>query len=83
MNESRATGSSLIQNESARLTALPFGEFLCSLDLISDEQLLQALGDHWSNGGNIGTAICRQGFLEREELERQATIYHSLDTVEI
>ena len=66
-----------------RLTALPFGEYLCAQALISEEQLLQALGDHWSNGGNIGAAICRQGFLPREELERQAAIYHSLETVEI
>lgn len=73
----------MIQNQTARLTALPFGEFLCSQELISEEQLLQALGDHWSNGGNIGAAICRQGFLERDELERQAKIYHSLETVEI
>ena len=75
--------SNSIQDQGARLTALPFGEYLCSQELISEEQLLQALGDHWSNGGNIGAAICRQGFLEREELERQATIYHSLETVEI
>ncbi len=73
----------MAQGQGARLTPLPFGEFLCSQELISEEQLLQALGDHWSNGGNIGAAICRQGFLGRDELEKQATIYHSLDTVEI
>ena len=65
------------------LTQLPFGEYLCTRELISEEQLLQALGDHWSNGGNIGAAICRQGFLDRDQLEREAAIYHSLETVEI
>jgi hypothetical protein len=83
MNDSRGSELNSAQTQGARLTALPFGEFLCSQELISEEQLLQALGDHWSNGGNIGTAICRQGFLQRDEVERQAIIYHSLDTVEI
>jgi hypothetical protein len=83
MNDSRTPLQNSAQGEAARLTALPFGEFLCSQELISEEQLLEALGDHWSNGGNIGAAICRQGFLEREEVEKQAAIYHSLETVEI
>ncbi len=83
MNSHQNAEPNSIQDQGASLTALPFGEFLCSQELISEEQLLQALGDHWSNGGNIGAAICRQGFLEREELERQAKIYHSLETVEI
>lgn len=65
------------------LRAIRFGEFLCERALISEEQLLQALGDHWSNGGNIGTAVCRQGFLNREEIEIEAEVYHSLDTIEV
>lgn len=68
---------------SARLTAIRFGEFLCQQKLISEEQLLEALGDHWSNGGTIGTAICRQGFMDRELVEHQARLYHSLETIEI
>ncbi|HLU66062.1 MAG TPA: hypothetical protein VKZ63_07290 [Kofleriaceae bacterium] len=52
-------------------------------NLISDEQLLAALGDHWSNGGTIGAAISRSGFLPPEEIERQAALYHALDVVEI
>ena len=66
-----------------RLTRIRFGEFLCQRNLISEEQLLEALGDHWSNGGNIGSAVHRQGFLDRDEIERQADAYHSLDTVEV
>jgi hypothetical protein len=67
----------------ARLTPIRFGEFLCQRDLITEEQLLEALGDHWSNGGKIGTAVGRQGFLDFDEIERQAAAYHSLETVEI
>jgi len=74
----RATGSGAV-----RLTAIRFGEYLCQRELITEEQLLEALGDHWSNGGNIGAAVRRQGFLDSEEIERQAAAYHSLDTVEI
>ncbi len=70
-------------SHSVRLIAIRFGEFLCQQDLITEEQLLEALGDHWSNGGNIGTAVHRQGFLAREEIERQAAAYHSLETVEV
>ncbi len=65
------------------LREIRFGEFLCEQSLISEEQLLQALGDHWSNGGTIGKAIARQGFLPADEIERQASAYHSLDVVEI
>ncbi len=76
MSEPPSTGS-------ARLTSIRFGEYLCQRQFISEEQLLEALGDHWSNGGNIGAAICRQGFMDRNELEQQARLYHSIDTVEI
>ncbi|MCP4449654.1 MAG: hypothetical protein GY811_30635 [Myxococcales bacterium] len=74
----RAEGS-----QATRLTPIRFGEFLCQRELITEEQLLEALGDHWSNGGNIGSAIRRQGFLDLEEIEREAVAYHSLDTVEV
>ena len=67
----------------ARLLPIRFGEFLCELDLISDEQLLDALGDHWVNGGKIGLAIVRRGFLSTAEVERQAALYHDLDVIEI
>lgn len=66
-----------------RLQRIRFGEYLCEKALISEEQLLAALGDHWSNGGSIGAAICRHGFLDRAEVERQAAEYHALDVVEV
>lgn len=65
------------------LQRVRFGEFLCEQAIISDEQLLAALGDHWSNGGRIGAAIARGGFLSPEEIELHAARYHDLDLVEI
>lgn len=65
------------------LERVRFGEFLREESLITDEQLIAALGDHWSNGGRIGEAIARAGFLTADEVERQAHRYHGLDVVEI
>jgi len=65
------------------LVTLRFGEFLFQQDLITEEQLLQALADHWSNGGNIGSAINRQGFLSEFQIEEQAHAYHALELVEV
>jgi hypothetical protein len=65
------------------LKRIRFGEYLVEKNLISDEQLLAALGDHWSNGGSIGAAITRSGFLPPGEVERQAALYHDLDVIEI
>ena len=66
-----------------RLEPIRFGEFLCQRRLITDEQLLDALGDHWAHGGLIGAAIWRRGYLEAEEIERQAAAYHGLQVVEV
>ena len=71
------------QTPTAHLLPIRFGEFLCERALITDEQLLDALGDHWVNGGKIGAAIARRGFLSQDEIERQAADYHGLDVIEI
>lgn len=65
------------------LQRIRFGEYLVEKNMLSDEQLLAALGEHWSNGGRIGAAISRAGFLPPEEIERQAALYHDLDVIEI
>jgi len=65
------------------LERIRFGEFLVEKKLLNDEQLLEALAEHWSNGGNIGAAISRAGFLPPEEIERQAALYHGLDVIEV
>lgn len=69
--------------DQARLLPIRFGEFLRERRLLTDEQLLDALGEHWSNGGRIGSAIARRGYLSREEIEQQAEAYHTLDVIEI
>ena len=65
------------------LQRIRFGEYLVEKNMLSDEQLLAALAEHWSNGGRIGAAITRSGFLPAEEIERQAALYHDLDVIEI
>jgi hypothetical protein len=65
------------------LQRIRFGEFLRDQNLIDDEQLIAALGDHWSNGGTIGAAIARHGFLSPIEVEQQARRFHNLNVVEI
>jgi hypothetical protein len=67
----------------AQLATIRFGEFLYERKLLNDEQLLDVLGDHWSNGGRIGTAVVRRGILSPEEIERQAALYHGLEVFEI
>lgn len=65
------------------LVPIRFGEFLCERNFITDEQLLDALGDHWSNGGKLGSAIARRGFMSADEVEQAASAYHDLETIEI
>jgi hypothetical protein len=65
------------------LKHIRFGEFLYERNLLTDEQLLEALADHWSNGGRIGTVIGLLGFLSPQEVERQASAYHGLEVVEV
>jgi len=78
-----AQGSVAVTVDPPVLISVRFGEFLCQRKRISEEQLVGALADHWSNGGRIGAAICRLGFLEHAEIESEAKAFHSLDTVEV
>jgi len=66
-----------------QLKAIRFGEFLYEQDLITDEQLLDALGAHWAGGERIGRVIAERGYVPPEEVERQAALYHGLDVIEI
>ena len=72
----------------ATLEPVRFGEFLLHRNLISDEQWLCALAAHWSAAGSrrlpIGSTIVANGFLAREEVEREARAFHEdIDVVEI
>jgi len=72
----------------ATLEPVRFGEFLLLRNLISDEQWLAALADHWSAASaarrSIGTTIVSKGFLAPEIVERAAREFHDeIDVVEI
>jgi hypothetical protein len=65
------------------LEPIRFGEFLLERRAIDDEQLLDALADHWAHGGRLGAAVARRGYLTGAEVERLAAEYHSIDLVEV
>ena len=70
----------------ATLEPVRFGEFLRDRHLISDEQWLAALADHWSsaNRRRIGTTIILNGFLSEEIVEAEARAFHDdLDVIEV
>jgi hypothetical protein len=83
MDRAGGSGTSGVIAPRRTLERIRFGEFLVEKKLLSDEQLIAALAEHWSNGGNIGSAISRAGFLPPDEIERQAALYHGLDVIEI
>jgi len=73
----------------ATLEPVRFGEFLRDRHLITDEQWLAALAQHWSEPlvgrrRMIGATIVENGFLSAEVVEREARIFHDdLDVVEV
>lgn len=72
----------------ATLEPVRFGEFLLHKHLISDEQWLAALAEHWSASGRnrkpIGTTIVANGFLAREIVEREARAFHEdIEVIEV
>lgn len=73
----------------ATLEPVRFGEFLRDRNMISDEQWLAALAEHWSEpfGGRhklIGTTIIENGYLPAEVVEAEARVFHDdLDVVEV
>ena len=83
MNTSRT------QAPAATLEPVRFGEFLRDRHLISDEQWIAALAQHWSEPLDgrrrlIGTTIIENGFLPAEVVEAEARVFHDdLEVVEI
>ena len=66
------------------LETIRFGEYLREKQLLTEEQLIDALAAHWSERrGRLGHAIVDLGFLSREEVERHARTYHALAVIEI
>jgi nucleoside-diphosphate-sugar epimerase len=69
----------------ATLEPVRFGEFLLLRNLISDEQWLAALAEHWSttpgsSRRSIGATIMANGFLPKDVIERAmqgvGVVYH-------
>ncbi len=64
----------------ATLEPVRFGEFLRDRQLISDEQWLAALAEHWSEPLRgrrlIGTTIIENGYLAAEIVEAEARVFH-------
>ena len=72
--------------QQATLEPVRFGEFLRDRNMISDEQWLAALADHWSapTRRRIGLAIVENGFLTLEAVEAEARVFHDdLDVIEV
>lgn len=72
----------------ATLEPVRFGEFLLHRNLISDEQWLAALAEHWSSVGSarrpIGTTIWANGYLAKDIVEREARTFHDdIEVVEV
>ena len=72
----------------ATLEPVRFGEFLLLRNMITDEQWLAALAEHWSAAGpsrrSIGRTIVANGFLAQEAIDRAAREFHDeIDVVEI
>jgi hypothetical protein len=65
------------------LEPIRFGEYLLERKLISDGEYLDALADHFANGGRFGSALARRGILSADAVERFAAEYHSLRVVEV
>lgn len=69
----------------ATLEPVRFGEFLRERSLITEEQWLAALAQHWSAPlrRRIGATIVERGYLTADVVEAAARAYHELDVVEV
>jgi hypothetical protein len=58
-----------------------FGEFLIERKLINEQQLLDALAEHWMTGCRIGESVAKKGYVPAPEIERLAGEFQNLTTV--
>lgn len=65
----------------ARLERVRFGDFLVEKKAISEQQLLDALADHWMSGGRLGESLAKKGYLASADVERLAREFESISTV--
>ncbi len=67
----------------ATLETIRFGEYLLERRAITDGEYLDAVADHYANGGRFGLALCRRGIMSADQVERFAAEYHALRVVEV
>ena len=78
-----------VASSAATLEPVRFGEFLLFRNLISDEQWLAALAEHWSSSAvgryrRIGATIVDHGFLALDVVEAEAKVFHDeIDVIEV
>jgi hypothetical protein len=58
-----------------------FGDFLLERKVISEQQLLDALAEHWMTGGRLGESVAKKGYLQTIEVEQLASEYQNLQTI--
>jgi hypothetical protein len=68
-----------------RLKEIRFGEYLLDRQAITEEQFLDALAEHWADGGRtkFGVAVSRRGFLPADAIEALAAEYHAIKVVDV
>ena len=64
-----------------KLQPVRFGDFLVERKAIDEEQLLDALAEHWITGVRIGETVAKKGYLPPTEVERLLREFESLNTV--
>lgn len=64
-----------------KLKPIRFGDYLVERAAITEEQLLDALADHWATGRRLGESIVHRGYLPLSEVERYASEFQNLQTV--
>jgi hypothetical protein len=70
----------------ATLEPVRFGEFLRDRYVITEEEWLAALAEHWSTGARLplGHTLVERGVLPAEVVEAEARAFHDeLDVVEV
>lgn len=66
----------------SKLQRIRFGEFLTLKNVISEGQLLSALGEHRRQKEPIGKSIVRLGFASPAQINMYAKEFHSIEVVE-
>jgi hypothetical protein len=63
------------------LEPIGFGDFLVLRSAITEQQLLDALADHWVHRRELSQTLVERGFLPASELERLTAEFSNLQIV--